>query len=393
MSYTFLNPDRIMAIFLRIILLFILIFAPGCDQRKAKTEPSGKVIRIGVIAPLSGPDKTSGDSALLGIRTALQMQPYIKNGDKVELVVEDNEGTSHKTLTSLEKLREQEDVAGVLLMAKSDIVLQLVYVADEYGIPIFALIATHPDITKNNRFITQLGFDDVHQGTVAALYVRDEMLIDRVAVVSDPDNAHYTFLANAFSKEFSSAGGELVEHVLYGLEKSNLKDILKQLQNKNVQLLYLAVSPDQVVEIARETEEMGWKPRLMGSDGLMSNILLQYKDDITLVNGMMATDFYSSILPKTEYGKNAVRIFKKLFTETQTSYTGLGCEGASLLMNAMDRCGKEIHRPCVNLMLRNTDSFEGIFGKITIQENGKTERPVIMNVIEGQKMTFLVKVY
>ena len=86
-------------------------------------------------------------------------------------------------------------------------------------------------------------------------------------------------------------------------------------------------------------------------------------------------------------------MLKKLFTETQTSYTGLGCEGTSLLLNAMDRCGKEIHRSCVNLMLRNTDSFEGIFGKITIQENGKTERPVIMNVIEGQQMTFLVKVY
>ena len=27
----------------------------------------------------------SGENAMLGIRTALQMQPYLKNGDKLEL--------------------------------------------------------------------------------------------------------------------------------------------------------------------------------------------------------------------------------------------------------------------------------------------------------------------
>lgn len=393
MSFTFRNLDHRMHKSLCIFLLIIAVCTGGCEQRKSEIKPSGRVVKIGVITPMSGPEKKSGDNALLGIKTALELQPYLKNGDKIELIVEDNEGTSQKTLAALQKLRDQKDVVGVLLMAKSDIVLSLVPVADEYGIPILALIATHPDITKNNRFITQLGFDDIHQGTVAALYVRDEMLIDRVAVISDPEDAHYTFLANAFIKEFTSAGGEIVEHIVDDQNSADLRNILKVLQNKNVQLLYLAVSPERVVEIARETKETGWEPRMMGSDGLLSNLVLQHEEDLPLVEGMMATDFYSSNMPETEFGRKAVRKFRKLFSGPGTSYAVLGCEGFSLFLNAMDRCGNEIHRSCVNLMLRNTNEFEGIFGRISIQTDGKTERPVNVNIIKNQKMKFLVKVY
>jgi len=44
-------------------------------------------------------------------------------------------------------------------------------------------------------------------------------------------------------------------------------------------------------------------------------------------------------------------------------------------------------------MLRNTEEFDGLLGKIAIRDNGKAERPILVNVIEDQKMKFLVKVY
>jgi hypothetical protein len=47
----------------------------------------------------------------------------------------------------------------------------------------------------------------------------------------------------------------------------------------------------------------------------------------------------------------------------------------------------------VNYMLRHTDGFEGLFGKITIRDNGKTERPVFVNILDKQHTKFKVKVY
>lgn len=392
MSFISRKLDSIMHKVLNIILLICIILLSGCEQRKATVEPSGRVVKIGVIAPLSGPDKKSGDNALLGIKTALQMQPLLKNGDRVELIVEDNKGNPQQTLVVLDKLHAQDDVAAVLLMAKSDVVLAVVPKADQYRIPVLALTATHPDITKDNNFIAQLGFDDIFQGTIAALYVRDEMLINRVAVFSDPGDAHYTFLANEFIRKFSSAGGEVIEHVTSSPGPEDQQKILQELQGKNIRLLYLAVPPERVVQLAREAKKIGWNPEMMGGDGLLTSMVLQHMEDRWLFEGMIATDFYST-LSKTEYGNRASRIFNKQFSEPGTSYTGLGCEGTSILLHAMDQCNEATDRSCINQRLRQTREFEGLFGKISIHENGKTERPIFVNVIEGQKMKFLVKVY
>jgi branched-chain amino acid transport system substrate-binding protein len=377
-----------------IVVLLTGFIICGCKQhQEAEISPSGKVVKIGVIAPMSGQDKKSGENALLGIRTALQIRPYLTNGDKIELAIEDNKGTSEDTLSALEKLSSQEDVSGVLLMAKSDAVLAVVPLADKYKIPILALIATHPDITKNNQYITQLGFDDIYQGTVAALHVRDEMFIDRVAVFSDPGNAHYSFLANEFIREYTSVGGEIVEHIIDGPETGDLQEILGQLRDNEVQLVYLAVKPTRVIQLVKAADAIGWKPLSMGSDGLLAAIMLRHSENLSLVDGMIATDFISTILPKTEYGQKAVKIFKKLFSEPGTTLTALGCEGTSILQHALDRCDNNTNRSCVNYMLRHTNEFEGLLGKLTIRDNGKTERPVFVNIIEDKALKFRVKVH
>ena len=380
----------------KLLIIFLITLSLTCScnqQQETGIAASGKIVKVGVIAPMSGMDKKSGENVMLGIRTALELQPYLYNGDKIELVVEDNQGTADQTLTALGKLSKQRDVAGVLLMAKSDAVLAAVPVADKYKVPILALIATHPDITKNNIFISQLGFDDIFQGTIAALYVRDEMLINKVAVFSDKSNAHYSFLADEFIRKFTSVGGEIIEYFTGDHQVEELEKILEQLKEKNVQLLYLAVRPEQVINIAHSAGKIGWRPEMLGSDGMLSSIFLDYKEDLGLVNGMMATDFYSSVMPKTEYGQQVSKLYAQLFSEDGTSYAGLGCEGTSILLNAMNRCDNKSDRTCVNDMLRDTRGFEGLYGRITIHENGKTERPIFVNIIEDQKMKFLVKVH
>jgi branched-chain amino acid transport system substrate-binding protein len=378
---------------LHILLCAILILSSGCQNREATVSPSGKVVKIGVIAPMSGPDQKSGENALAGIQTSLQLQPFLHNGDKIELVVEDSQGTPEQILSSLEKLRGEEDVSGVLLMAKSDAVLPLVPVADQYKIPILALIATHPDITRKNHFISQLSFDDIFQGTVAALYVRDEMLIDRVAVFYDPGNSHYLFLENEFVRKYASAGGKIVERIPVNSETGDIRKIMERLRENHVQLLYLAVPPEQVINISRSASEIGWTPKKMGSDGMLAAIVLQHKEAIKLVNGMMATDIFSNLPPKTKYGEKIFSLYHKLFSVPGTSYTVLGSEGMSVLTHAIDRCSNKYDRLCVNRMLRYTKGFEVFSGRLTIREDGKAERPVFVNHIAGQEMKFLVKVY
>jgi len=375
------------------LLLIFFIFTGGCEQPSSPSQPNGSVVRIAIVAPLSGPDQKSGENVVSGAQTNLTMFPYLGDGTKVELVAEDNGGTKEGTLSALKRIHEQKDIAGVLLMAKSDIILPIVPLADHYQIPILALIATHPDITEGNDFIAQLGFDDIYQGAIAALYIRDEMLIDRVAVFSDPGNVHYSYLAREFMRKFSSVGGEVARHLTVDPAQIDLRVVLEQLREDEVQVLYLAVNPENVLQIAKAAREISWNPDMMGSDGLLSTIFLQYGEDIGFVNGMMATDFYSTNLPSTEYGRRVIGKFKKLYSERGTTYTALASEGTSILQQAIDRCETKTDRNCVNTTLRDTDEFEGLFGKISIHRDGKAERPIFVNIIKDGKLEFLVKVY
>ena len=64
------------------------------------------------------------------------------------------------------------------------------------------------------------------------------------------------------------------------------------------------MQPEQVINIAGAADKISWKPKMMGSDGLLTAIILQYRQELGLVEGIFATDLYSNVQPKTEYEKS-----------------------------------------------------------------------------------------
>jgi len=380
----------------RLIHLAILIASVfpfnGCDQQSA-IQPSGKKIKVGIIAPFSGSHLAKGEDGLKGIKTAMQLQPYLENGDGVELVVEDDQNEPSLTVKALEKLTEVDKVSAILILSSSEPVLEIAPIADTYKTPILALLATHPDITGQSSFVSQLCFDDTFQGTVAALFVMDELLIDTVAVFSNPDSSYSSYLAAQFMHKFKSLGGRITETVSITQETDDYTNILESIRNKKTELLYLPIRAKDMIQIVKALKKMGWKPEVMGSDGLLSTVLKQHKEESGLLEGILATDFYSALMPLTSYGEKATKTFNSLFDGRPTTYTALGAEGYALLLNAMNRCNTPGDRACINQMIHNTIDFTGVMGKISIKSNGKALRPLVVNAIKDGQLEFIVKVY
>lgn len=131
----------------------------------------------------------------------------------------------------------------------------------------------------------------------------------------------------------------------------------------------------------------------MSSDGLFSTLSRQFPKNVGLLNGVYDISLYSSGVEYTSFGEQAAMIHRKLFGKVSSNITTLGAEGYVILLNAMNRCEDPADHQCVNTMLHNTDGFEGVMGRITIQANGDVERPLIINrVIKGRE-SFMVKVY
>jgi branched-chain amino acid transport system substrate-binding protein len=379
-----------------LILVFFVFWIDGCEQ-KPIIEPSGKTIKIGMLAPLSGPDEIKGKEGLRGIQFAMLMQPHLQNGDRIELVTADDKNDPALTVPLLEKMVEKDQVSAIITFSTSDPVLAMAKVADENKTPILAAIATHPDITKQNDFISHLCFDDHFQGTTAALFVRDEMLVDNVAVFINPDSAYSRDLAAEFKKKFESIGGEITDTIRLAEETANLYKEIKRVHDHAPELLYLPIRAEDVLLVIREVRELRWKPQMMGSDGLLSTMIKQHKKELNLVEGMLAIDFFAHEVPPTPFGEKVKDAYhskyKGKLRAASTSYSALGVEGYALLLDAMNRCNDPADRECLNSQIRSTTNFTGLAGNITIGPDGKAERPLYINSIQNGISKFVVKVY
>jgi branched-chain amino acid transport system substrate-binding protein len=309
---------KLVLLFILIVLVFWLV---ACEQ-KAAIEPSGKTVKIGIIAPFSGSRDSAGKEGLKGMETAMQLQPYLQNGNRIQLVAEDDQNDPALSVRLLRKLAEKDKVAAIITFSSSNPVLAMAKVADDYQTPILAALATNPAITDGNGFISQLCFDDDFQGTVAALFVRDELLIDKVAVFSDPDNSYSRYLAAKFASKFKSIGGEITDRIYLTEKTGEVFNIVESVRAKAPELIYLPLFADNVLRISREVRKLGWEPRMMGSDGLISRMLASHKEELDLVEGMLATDVFAHGMPLTPLGKKLSETHKG----RSTHFAGLGAE-------------------------------------------------------------------
>lgn len=375
------------------IFVFLLLWLSLAHEASDKILPSGKRIRVGMIGPLSGSFSAKGKNGLEGLKAALKVQPLLRNGAAIEFLIEDDRGEPTQTMVALKKLVEIDQVAAVLVFSDSASVLALEPVVDRLKTPVIAILATHPEVSKHSEYVTQFCFDDVFQGTVAALFVRDELLIKRVAIFANPDNPYSARLAAEFRQKFVATGGQITALVEISDEVDDLSAIMGNLRIQNSQLIYLPVQAECVTLVVKAARGIGWHPKMMGSDGLLATVITKHRDQLELLNGLMATDFFSQTRPATLHAKRLKKAYSSLYRHSPTSYSILGAEAYAVLYDTMNRCFEPGNRQEIQAKLRQITDFAGLAGNISITAEGKTERPLFINVIKGERLVPIVKVF
>jgi ABC-type branched-subunit amino acid transport system substrate-binding protein len=380
-----------------LIMMLFACFTTGCDERQQKKQtilldPKSEAVRIGVIGPMSESDEKWGKNGLDGIGAAMKYHGVTDKNGGVKLFVEDDQNTAVLAQKAFIKLVEDSKVVAILLLSNSEVALALEDLAKQYNVPVFALVATHPDIAGKDSYITQLIFDDKVQATVAALYMRDELLINTVAVIVDDQNPHSFSLAKQFIHIFSSTGGIPIE-IAHHKNKQQFEPRLKSLQANEISFVYVPLDAEDFKAMAEILEHIDYHPTLMGSDGLEATLALNFPDILQMVDGMLATDSYSSDYGFTQYGQEIKQLFSESFDEQGTVIAAQGAEGVSILVSALNSCSQDVTSFCVHRMIRSVTDFVGLQSKVTIGQDGKAERPIYINRVDGGQLSGEVKVY
>ncbi len=374
-----------------VLLLLLLLFC-GCEQPETIVA-NGKKIKIGIIGPFSGTFAAQGTNGFEGMQAAQKIQPLLDNGTALEFLIEDDQDEPSRTIAALMKLAETEKVAAVLVFSDSASVLALEAFADRYKTPIMVVLATHPEISKKSKYVTQFCVDDIIQGSVAALFVRDELLIERVAIVVNPDNPYSVRLTTEFRQRFEATGGRVTEIINISDEVDDLSAIMESLRLKHTQLLYMPIKAECLFNILKANREIKWHPKVMSGDGLLASAMKMFHDDLNLLNGLMATEFFGDNIADTDYERRLRKSYASLFSHPPTTYSALGAEAYDLLCDILNRCGEPDNRQEINEKIRQTTDFEGISGKISITAEGKAKRLLFVDKIENGRLKEIVKVY
>ena len=362
-----------------LLLLLVSVFFISCNYEK-RTKPSGKSVKIGILASFSGTDKKYFHQSLAGLEAALKMSPYLENGDKIELLIVDTKSSVSETRKALYELKSK-DVKTIISFLGSDATLEISNTLSQNKIPMIVTLATNDSIPTIAPNIAQVCFDNDMQSLVAAHYIKDEKLITHVGIIYNRSN-HYSYaLAKRFKKYYKAIGGN-VDFYTSVKDDENVNKIIKQ-KNLPTKFLYNTTSATTTLDILKVIRHRSWDLEVLSGDGLLSSVMDLEKAHISRLEGLYVTEHYAHNVLKSKQRIKLEKLLKK-GGANGSSYAFLAYDGYQLLQSALNKC-TDYETQCITQHIRNSEIIQGSSGNFSMI-NAKARREVYINKIHNGKL-------
>ncbi len=259
----------------------------GCGSRNAEpsaTTGAKKVVKIGLIAPLSG-----GLSAMgTGMRNSVDLAVKQANakgtipGWEIQFVAEDDQASPDAGKNAATKLTGDKDVIGVVGPLNSSVGQAIQPILESAGIPLVSPANTNPTLTKGadltapkrayTTYFRTCTTDDV-QGPFAAKYLLDSG-IKQVATVHDK-KAYGQGLVTAFADAFTKGGGTVVAAETINPDDKDFSAVVTKIKNAGPKALYYGGEYPQSGPLSQQMKNAGLNIPLMGGDGMYDKAYIE----------------------------------------------------------------------------------------------------------------------
>ena len=370
--------------FVAIALALVVVFV-GCQQ-------APKVLKVAVLAPLSGPVPTFGvstrDGALLAIDEWNAKGGVL--GLKITPIVEDSQCTPDPAVNAANKVVNQDKVHYIIGEVCSKASIPISEIANAAKVIQISPTSTNPTVTLDKTgatkaYIFRACFIDPFQGKVAATFAVNNLKAKKAFVMADQSNDYVKGLAEAFEASFTQLGGQVVGKENYTGTDTDFSAILAKVKAAKPDLVYL---PDyyNVVNLAsKQAKEKGITAPFMGGDGWDSSDL-----DVKAADGGYYTNHYDPADPRPE-----VQNFLKAYGDKYKDASGkpivpdalatLAYDAANLLLQGIQNAGAD-NTDKVKAALEGI-TFNAVSGKITFDaQHDPIKGAVIIHVKGGKKV-------
>jgi branched-chain amino acid transport system substrate-binding protein len=376
---------------LRLVLgLLCLILAAGCN--KSNETPGGgaaaAVIKIGEFASLTGKEATFGTSShegtLLGVEQINAAGGVL--GQKLELLTEDDLSKSGEPATVVNKLISRDGVVAILGEVASTRSIEAAPICQQSHIPMISPASTNPKVTETGDYIFRVCFIDPFQGTVMANFASKTLKAKKVAVFTDVKSDYSKGLAKFFKEKFLANGGQIVAELDYNGGDKDFKAQLTAIKAADPDAVFVPGYYTDVALICIQARQLNLTAPLFGGDGWESAQLLTIGQDA--VEGNYFSTHYAPAVA-TEKSRSFVAAYEKRFDgKVPDAMAALGYDSVMVLADAMKRAGTT-DGPKVRDALAATRDFDGVTGRMSINEQRNATKPAVILQVKNGKFNYI----
>ena len=364
-----------------LVLASVLVLA-ACARRESGT------IKIGEFASLTGKEASFGQTSHHGIVLAIEEINAAGGvlGQKLELVVEDNQTKPGESATIAKKLISRDHVVALLGEVASSRSLEAAPIAQAAKIPMIAPASTNPKVTETGSYIFRVCFIDPFQGTAMAVFAKDTLKVSRVAIASSVSSAYSVGLAKFFRETFTANGGTIVLEQKFSEGDKDFRALLTAIKAANVEAVWVPSYYTEAALMIRQARDLGITVPFFGGDGWEAPELLQIGGDA--LNGCYYSTHFSA-----ENSDPVVAGFVKKYgarwnNEIPGAFSALGYDAAYVLVDAIKRAGSTDGAK-IRDALAATKNFPGVTGSTAINDQRDATKPAAIIAINNGKLEFL----
>lgn len=350
------------------------------------------IVKIGHIAPLSGPQAHYGKDNESGARMAIddlnKLKIQLDGGTaKFQLIAEDDAADPKTGAIVAQKLCDMK-VNGIVGHLNSGTTIPASRIYYDCGIPQITPSATTPKVTRQ-------GFESVFRviahdgvlGVALAKYAADELKAKRVVVIDDR-TGYGQPLADIFTNQLQAKGVKVLERHYTNDKATDFAAILTAVKRVNPDLVFYGGMDAQAGPMLRQMKQLGIKAKLMGGDGICTAELVRLGGDNVGPNVLCAEG--GMALSKMPGGPAFERRYKEQFKTDIQVYAPFVYDAVMTMGMAMKNAKSA--DPKKYLPKLKDIRHEGVIGTIAFDEVGDVlNAPVTLNSY-GPKGKFPVKV-
>jgi branched-chain amino acid transport system substrate-binding protein len=358
----------------------------GCGKKK-----DDNTIVIGHFASMTGQQATFGISTDNAIQLAIK-ERNAKGGVKGKQVVLktiDDAGKQSDAATAVTRLISDHGAVAILGEVASGLSMAGGAIAQKQKVPMISPSSTNPDVTDIGDYIFRVCFLDDFQGWVGAKFAKENLKLDKVAILYDQAQPYSSGLADFFEKAFKEMGGTVAMRQAFNGGNLEISSQLQALKGVEPQLIYLPVYYGPAATIIRKAREAGIAAPFLGGDGWDSAELAKNAGEA--INGNFFSNHYAPEEPRPEV-KNFVDKYKAEYGGAiPDGLAALGYDAALVLFDAMDRA-PSLGNKDLRDAIAATKNFTGVTGTFSIDEKRNAQKSAVIIEYKGGKQTMAARI-